>query len=214
LRILLTGNRGGIGKSIENKIKSSGADVVAVNTSVCDLSNFDELSSFFNKDREYDGLIHCAGINPVAKCDVINFDELLNAFSINVFSFIKMCQEINFSNGSNIVAIGSLWATGTKEGRCQYSMTKHSLLSAVKTLALEMASKNIKVNMVSPGFVDTEMTRKNNSDKNIKEINDFIPLGLTNPNEIAKMCEYLVINNQAITGQNIIVDGGYSIKNV
>jgi hypothetical protein len=58
------------------------------------------------------------------------------------------------------------------------------------------------------------MTRKNNSKEKIKSISDFIPLGLTNPSEIANMCEYFMTNNESITGQNIIIDGGYSVKNI
>jgi len=78
---------------------------------------------------------------------------------------------------------------------------------------MEMSEDNIKVNMISPGFVDTEMTRKNNTSVEIQKINSFVPLGLTNPVEIANMCEYFIINNRSITGQNIIIDGGYSVKN-
>ena len=91
-------------------------------------------------------------------------------------------------------------------------MSKHALLGAVKTLALELSSAHIKVNMVSPGFVDTEMTRKNNSKERIAELNSFIPLGLTQPEEIANMCLYLITKNHSITGQNIVIDGGYSCK--
>jgi 3-oxoacyl-[acyl-carrier protein] reductase len=211
---LLTGNTGGIGKHIQNKLEEEDIEVVVINSKVCDLSNIQELEEFLKNNKKFDGLIHCAAINPVANYSEINFEDCMHIFNINTFSFIKMCQDISFSNGSNILAIGSLWATGTKEGRCQYSMTKHSLLSAVKTMALEMSNDNIKVNMISPGFVDTEMTRKNNSEEKIESINDFIPLGLTEPLEIANMCEYFISNNKSITGQNIVIDGGYSVKNI
>jgi 3-oxoacyl-[acyl-carrier protein] reductase len=65
--------------------------------------------------------------------------------------------------------------------------------------------------MVSPGFVDTELTRKNNSSERISELEKNIPLGLTDADQISKICSYLLLENTAITGQNIIVDGGYSL---
>jgi NAD(P)-dependent dehydrogenase (short-subunit alcohol dehydrogenase family) len=86
------------------------------------------------------------------------------------------------------------------------------LLGAVKTIALEKASNNIKVNMVSPGFVDTPLTRQNNSQERINYLNQNIPLGLTNPLEIANFCLYLIQYNNSITGQNINIDGGYTLK--
>jgi NAD(P)-dependent dehydrogenase (short-subunit alcohol dehydrogenase family) len=214
VRVLLTGNTGGIGKHIQDKLENSKIEVVVINSKICDLSNIKAIDDFLKNNKIFDGLIHCAAINPVDNMSEVNFNDLVETFNINTFSFIKMCQDIQFTNGSNILAIGSLWATGTKEGRGQYSMTKHALYSAVKTLALEMSNSNIKVNMISPGFVDTEMTRKNNSKEKIKSISDFIPLGLTDPSEIANMCEYFMTNNESITGQNIIIDGGYSVKNI
>lgn len=214
MRVLLTGNTGGIGKHIQDKLENSKIEVVVINSKICDLSNIKAIDDFLKNNKIFDGLIHCAAINPVDNMSEVNFNDLVETFNINTFSFIKMCQDIQFTNGSNILAIGSLWATGTKEGRGQYSMTKHALYSAVKTLALEMSNSNIKVNMISPGFVDTEMTRKNNSKEKIKSISDFIPLGLTDPSEIANMCEYFMTNNESITGQNIIIDGGYSVKNI
>ena len=214
MKVLLTGNTGGIGNCIEEQLKQSNIDVVGINSKICDLSNPLNIPFFLRKYDQFDGMVHCAGVNPIRSYKDINQQEFTKVFNINTFSFIKLCQEINFSVGSNIIAIGSLWATGTKEGRGQYSMTKHALLSAVKSLSLEMCHDNIKVNMISPGFVDTQMTRDNNSPETIDKINKYIPLGLTKPTEIAKMCEYLLKNNQSITGQNIIIDSGYSIKNI
>jgi 3-oxoacyl-[acyl-carrier protein] reductase len=90
-------------------------------------------------------------------------------------------------------------------------MSKHALLVAVKTLAIEMSHKKIKVNMVSPGFVDTPLTRKNLSKEKINYLNANIPLGLTTPESIANVCKFLITQNEAITGQNLIIDGGYSL---
>ena len=144
------------------------------------------------------------------KIQDVEEETLLKVFKVNTFSFLNICKQLNFSDNSNIVAIGSLYSFLIKPERISYSLSKHALLAAVKTMALEMSSSKIKVNMVSPGFVDTKLTRINNTKERIDELNNLIPLGLTNANEIAKVCLYLIKENQAITGQNIVIDGGYS----
>ena len=141
-------------------------------------------------------------------------DDLYKLFGINTVSFVELCNKLKIKDNSNIIAIGSLYATTTKEGRIQYSMSKHALYGAVKTLALELAYCKTKVNMISPGFIDTPLTRKNNTEERIDDLDKNIPLGMTNPLEIGKLCVYFIKQNQAITGQNIIVDGGYSLKNI
>ena len=71
---------------------------------------------------------------------------------------------------------------------------------------------NIKVNSLSPGFVDTKLTRKNNDNQKIKEWENKIPLNrLANPNDIAEVAYFLCNDNKYITGQDIVVDGGYTI---
>ena len=139
---------------------------------------------------------------------------MIDIMSINTFGFTRLCKKVQFNDGANIVAIGSLYATETRTGRLSYTMSKHAMFGAVKTLALEMAFNRTKVNMVSPGFIDTELTRKNNTVERIEQLNNNIPLGLTSASEIAKICVYLMKQNNAITGQNIIVDGGYSLVGV
>jgi len=202
MKIAMTGTTGGIGCVICEMLENSNIDVEKIKL---DLSN-----DFAIDLPNVDGFIHCAGVNYICEyqnIDLENFQKLIN---INSLSFLKLCQQLKFNSGANIIAIGSLYASTVKQQRLMYSYSKHGLLSMVKTLALEMSSYKIKVNMVSPGFVDTPLTRKNNTGERIAELNNLIPLGLTLPEEIAKMCKYLVVDNQAITGQNIIIDGGYN----
>ena len=120
----------------------------------------------------------------------------------------------SFNNRANILAIGSLYSTETRSGRLAYAMSKHAMLAAVKTLAIEMSDMSICVNMISPGFVDTELTRANNTTNRLNILKDEIPLGMTNPQDISNICNFILNNNTAITGQNIIIDGGYSLIGV
>ena len=86
------------------------------------------------------------------------------------------------------------------------------MVGLTKAVALELAPFNIQVNAVSPGFVDTKLTRKIIGEKNLIQLEKSIPQGrLANPKEIASVILFLSSdNNTYLTGQNIIVDGGYT----
>ena len=209
MRIFLTGGSSGIGLTIKNTLEQAGIKVISPTSKELDLS-----ADFTIDPISVDGFIHCAGINLIADHKSTNQADLLKVFQINTFSFLKLCTQLSFTQGSNIVAIGSLYSTQAKEARIQYTMSKHALYGAVKTLALEKAADKIKVNLISPGFVDTPLTRKNLSEERISFLDKNIPLGLTSSCEIANLCLYLIKQNNAITGQNIKIDGGYSLKNI
>ncbi|NBP65969.1 MAG: SDR family oxidoreductase [Bacteroidetes bacterium] len=209
MKVILTGSKGGIGSAILNELKQKSIDVVEINSSEIDFSKDFDIHSV-----PVDGLVYCAGINHVNAYDEIDEQQMIDVMNVNTFGFIRLCKKIQFNEGSNVIAIGSLYSTETKAGRLSYTMSKHAMYGAVKTLALEMAYNKVKVNMVSPGFVDTPLTRKNNTDERIQQLNNSIPLGLTSASEIGKVCVYLMTSNNAITGQNIIVDGGYSLVGV
>lgn len=210
MTIFLTGGNGGIGSTIVDVLKKANIEVISPSSIELNLNKEFDVTHY----PEIDGFIHCAGVNNLKSHDDVVLNELYNIFKINTISFIELCSQLKFKNNSNIIAIGSLYATMTKENRIQYATSKHALLGAVKTIALEKASNNIKVNMVSPGFVDTPLTRQNNSQERINYLNQNIPLGLTNPLEIANFCLYLIQYNNSITGQNINIDGGYTLKGI
>ena len=209
MKIILTGSTGGIGSAILQELKQHEIDVVEINSNEIDFSKDFEIKSV-----PVDGLIYCAGINRVNVYDEISDTDMIDIMNVNTFGFTRLCKKLQFNDGANIIGIGSLYATETRAGRLSYTMSKHAMFGAIKTLALEMAFNNVKVNMVSPGFVDTELTRKNNTVERIQELNANIPLGLTSASEIGKICVYFMKQNNAITGQNIIVDGGYSLVGV
>jgi 3-oxoacyl-[acyl-carrier protein] reductase len=206
-KIVMTGATGGIGSEIKKALLLSNIVVEELNSSDIDLS--EEFS--INIDN-VDGFIHCAGVNKIKKISELEKKEFNRIFDINTYSFLKICNQLKFNYGANILAIGSIYSNNVKEGRIQYSMSKHALYAAVKTMCLEYSDRRIKCNMISPGFVDTKMTRQNNSDERIAELNDYAPLGLVKTEDIANLVLFFIQNNNSITGQNIIIDAGYTCK--
>jgi len=208
MKILLVGQSGGIGSGIYDLLKQRDADVVCLNRDACDLSKTISIDY-----SGIDGLVYSAGINSPTAYNDLHIDNLVETMKINAISFVELCQKVRFNIGANIVAIGSLYSTETKAGRLAYTMSKHALLGAVKTLAIEMASNKIKVNMLSPGFVYTKLTTKNNSPERLAYLKNNIPLGMTSIDDIAETC-YFLLKTNSVTGQNLIVDNGYSLLGI
>ena len=135
---------------------------------------------------------------------------------INTFSFLYITQELSkyfIDNNTKILAISSIYGSISRVGRLEYNASKSALNGMIKSLALELALKGIVVNSISPGFIETSLTFKNNSKKVVDEIIYNIPLGrLGQPDEIAWYVKLLCSSqNTYLTGQNIVIDGGYLI---
>jgi NAD(P)-dependent dehydrogenase (short-subunit alcohol dehydrogenase family) len=101
-------------------------------------------------------------------------------------------------------------------GKIGYCSTKSAVLGMVKASALELAKRKIRVNAVLPGVVNTPMTQNlftQIDDDNIKQITNMHPLGLGEVTDIVPTILFLISENSKwITGQNFIIDGGYSIQ--
>jgi len=208
MRVILTGSTGGLGSAIKNECISNSIEIIELSKDPYDLSK----SISFSLDN-IDGLIYCAGINLPENYINTSRNNIIDTMQINAISFVQLCQQIKFNDGANIIAIGSLYATETRSGRLSYTMSKHAMYGAVKTLAIEMSKNKIKVNMISPGFVRTKLTLANNSKERLRFLEENTPLGMTIPSDIAEMCKF-ILHNRNMTGQNIIIDGGYSLLGI
>ena len=208
MKIILTGSTGGIGSSIAHRCSNINIDTIEISRDNCDLSK-----NIKYTNKNIDGLIYCAGVNDPKPYYEYTEIDLQNTFKINALAFVELCQNIKFNREANIIVIGSIYATESRAGRLAYTMSKHALYGAVKTLAIEMSSNRIKVNMISPGFVSTNLTKKNNSIERLNFLNQSIPLGMTETSDITDMCIFM-LKNRNMTGQNIIIDGGYSLLGI
>lgn len=113
---------------------------------------------------------------------------------------------------SSIVLINSSVAFKANAGISQYSASKAALNAAIKSLALELATKNIRINAIAPGFLKTAMTENfsNIYDENyLNKLDSIYPFGIGTPKDIVEaICFLLSPLSSYITGQTIIIDGG------
>jgi 3-oxoacyl-[acyl-carrier protein] reductase len=214
--LFITGGNGEIGKSIISQFQDY--IIYAPSSKDMDCSDVNSIKNYILNTgiNCIDVFIHCAGINNPKPYIDSTEDSILNTMKINAFSFLYITQELSkffINNSTKVLAISSIYGSISRVGRLEYNASKSALNGMIKSLALELAPKGIIVNSISPGFIETSLTFKNNSKKIVEQIISNIPLGrLGQPKEIAWYVKMLCsFENTYLTGQNIIVDGGYLI---
>ena len=166
--------------------------------------------------REIDILINCAGINKIAPFVEIDPNDFLRIQQVNVFAPMRLCQTVLPNmlrrNWGRIVNISSVWGKISKEYRASYSASKFALDGMTLALAAEHGANGILANCVSPGFIDTELTRAVLGESGIRQMTQGVPVRrLGQADEIAGMVLWLASEeNTYLNGQNIAVDGGFS----
>lgn len=207
MKILITGGSRGIGKSIVDRFIKADHYVYCPPRSELDLTNKVILS-----ETNFDVIINNAGINPLKTIDEISDEKVMRVNYFSPFEIIQQCIPYMISQKfGRIINIGSIWINLAKPKRAAYSASKHALHSLTKSLTAEYAKYNILTNTISPGFIETDLTHQNNTKEEIETLISNIPIGrMGTPEEVANLVYYLTISNTFISGQNIIIDGGYT----
>ena len=236
--VIVTGSTRGIGAAIVELFQQCNAQVIGTGTNNKELKRLNQESKerktnyihldftsnesvqgflgFIDKQDKIDVLINNAGVNKIDSIQNVTEDDWDWINNVNLrgpFQLTKAVSGLMKKQGQGkIVNIASIFGVVSKSKRAAYSTTKWGLIGFTKAVALDLAPYNILVNAVSPGFVDTQLTRNILGEKGIKEITETIPQKrLATVEEIAKTVVYLASDhNTYIAGQNIIVDGGFT----
>ena len=158
-------------------------------------------------------LVNNAGItrdNLLMRMKDDEWDSILNTNLTSVFRLSKAClRGMMKARWGRVVTIGSVVGTMGNPGQANYCAAKAGLIGFSKSLAKEVGSRGITVNVVSPGFIDTDMTKELN-DEQRQAMFDQIPLArLGQPEEIANAVRFLVSEDASyISGETINVNGG------
>jgi 3-oxoacyl-[acyl-carrier protein] reductase len=236
---IVTGGAQGIGKSIVEKLASEGANCVivdvdlqtaqntakeveekyGVNTLVfnVDVVNYQQVQSCVDetvaKFGKVDILVNNAGItkdNLIIRMTEEEWDKVLDVNLKGCFNFIKSVSKYMIKQKSGrIINIASVVGLMGNPGQANYSASKGGLIALTKTVAKELASRNILVNAVAPGYIKTRMTEQL-SEEQKKKLQEYIPLNrLGEPEDVANVVWFLCIEESSyITGQVISVNGG------
>lgn len=215
-RVLVTGGTGGIGSAVIERLSSASEfEVHYPSRSELDLASAGSIERYFDVARDYEIVINNAGINIPKYIEDIGEAEIQASLSINLVAplqIIKKCVPYMKQQGfGRIVNVSSIWGIRSKEKRTLYSATKFGLNGMTKSLARELGPYNILVNSICPGYVNTELTRKNVTPEEQEVIKKEIPLRrFAEPDEIAESIAFLISErNSYMTGQTLIVDGGF-----
>lgn len=241
--IIITGASSGIGRQCAVTADAMGAKLILVarsleglerTASLCSQTPFlissdvtdyakteHELKSAIDKTGKIDGIIHAAGISTTLPLKNITPEKLEPFFQTNVYAGISITRLVtkmgNYNkDGVSIVFIASVMGVVGELGKTIYSLTKGALVAGTKSLSLELAAKNIRVNCIAPGVVESPMSSSAvyAQDKEaFDKIKSYHPLGLGKPEDIANACVYLLSDaSRWVTGTTLIVDGGYTAR--
>ena len=201
-------------KSLEKELKSYGTNIKSYQSNAASFDDSQKLIDNVLEDfGSIDILINNAGITKdslLMRMQESDFDIVIDVNLKSVFNMTKAVQKtmLKQKKGS-IINMSSVVGVKGNAGQSNYAASKAGIIGFSKSIALELGSRNIRCNVVAPGFIETEMTAKLNEDT-VNEWRKGIPLrrGGT-PQDIANTCTWLASDlSSYVTGQAINVDGG------
>lgn len=200
--------------ALENELKALGVNAKGYQSNAADFDAAQELAKEVQAEfGSIDVLINNAGItkdNLLMRISEDDFDKVIEVNLKSVFNLTKaVIRPMMKQRKGSIINMSSVVGLKGNAGQANYAASKAGILGFSKSVALELGSRNIRSNVVAPGFIETEMTAKLD-EKVVEGWRNEIPLkrGGT-PEDIANACVFLASDMSAyITGQTLSVDGG------
>ena len=235
---VITGGARGIGREIALTFAKEGCDISLCDvnpdalaltrkeiealgrqcmTGVMDVTKAEQVESFVQKTldkfQKIDILVNNAGITKdtlLVRMSEADWDAVLGVNLKGAFNCTKAVAKVMMKQrGGRIVNMASIIGIVGNAGQANYAASKGGLIALTKTVAKELASRNVRVNAIAPGFIQTDMTAK--LPDNVKsEMLKHVPMGkMGTVNDVANLALFLVSDDSSyITGQVITVDGG------
>ncbi|WP_027087215.1 SDR family NAD(P)-dependent oxidoreductase [Cohnella panacarvi] len=189
-----------------------------------DLQNENQVKTWLKElvadfGAKLDGMVYSAGVHHFTPLRSINQEYLDEMWNVNVKSLISLLGSFsnrNISNdGSSVVLLSSISSIVGEKAVMGYSAAKGAINSIVKSAAVELSQRKIRVNSILPGMVETEMSKHiqlSLSEEQFTQVKDKHLLGMGNPDDIAFSIGYLLAPaSRWVTGTNVVIDGGYSL---
>lgn len=236
--ILVTGASSGIGRATAVECSKMGAHIVVTGRNeqrlqetldllegecnqmiVADLSNEESLAALVSQCPTIDGLVNNAGITITLPTPFISRNKLEQVMEINTIAPILLMQGLlkkkKLSKKSSIVFTSSVSGPiNAVIGNAMYSTSKAAIMGFVKNAALDLASKNIRVNAVCPGMIKTHILDDGaiSEDQLAEEMKKYPLKRFGDPEEVAYAIIYLLSDASAFTtGAGIVIDGGLTL---
>lgn len=233
---VVTGASSGMGKQIVLELAEAGANVLAIArgkealhllqelypaqiviaaVDVCDSEKLEEsINSFVRSKGKIDGVVHAAGISsltPIKSYDEVEARKIVDISFWAGAKLVQICSKVKVSNGgASLVLFSSVCSQRTDKGLFAYAGAKSAMQIAVKTFAKELAKRRLRVNTISPGWVNTNMTDKLEGTNNLDEVNQNHILGIGKPEDVSGVVLFMLSDRSKwMTGTDIVVDGGY-----
>jgi NAD(P)-dependent dehydrogenase (short-subunit alcohol dehydrogenase family) len=207
---LVFGGSGSIGSKCCTILLGHG-EVVSIS------SDLGEVEQKLSAVDEFAGIIWAQGMN--VSDSMYNFDLITyeKVFEANVTFILKtlsiLTQKNKIAKGAQLLFISSIWSSLNKPNKLSYSISKAAVNGLVRDLAIEFGPNGVCVNSLSPGPVDSNMTRNNLSETELSRIISETPIKrLLSIDEIAKAASTIVTGGLfGVTGQDLVIDGGWSV---
>ena len=234
-KVLITGASGGIGKTLVEKFINNGAKLIITSSNqdkldilkshygnnhlyyLLDLSDTNKLADNVKKireeNRDIDILINNAGVakdNLLIRMSKEQWQDVIDINLTSNFYIIKsILPDMIKSRKGKILGITSVVAFSGNPGQTNYTASKGGMISMYKSLAIEVAQRNINVNLIAPGFIESPMTNNLNDDQKNSIMNKIPMKRFGSPEDVANLALFLASDYSSyITGQTFHVNGG------